>query len=136
MAHKRNRGHILSSHHACEHSLMYVRSGDILQVVDNDGLMAILESENQISEEELCYARINWGFVKFEVGTILLCLEAEQLEESLSLKVLHKEKIYDCIAYINNFQVLAGTPDYEFEIPLSDIDHLDDDDDHGEDSED
>lgn len=116
MASKRKRGNILSSHHNCEHAVMYIREGDILEVVDNDGLMAILEAENQISEDELCYARVDWAFVKFDVGSVLLCLECEQLEESLNLKVLHKEKIYDCIAYISNFNIIASAPDIEIEL--------------------
>lgn len=127
MGSKRKRGNILSSHHACEHTLMYIKSGDILEVVDNDGLMAILESENQITEEELCYARVNWGFVKFEVGEILVCLEAEQLEESLNMKVLHNEQIYDCIGYVKNFEVIGGAPDIEVELDINIPDDLDED---------
>jgi hypothetical protein len=118
MASKKKRGNVLSSHHDCEHAIMYIRDGDILEVIDSDGLMAILESDNQISEEDLCYARIDWAFIKFEIGSILLCLECEQLEESLNLKVLHKEKIYDCIAYINNFNVIASAPNIEIELDI------------------
>jgi hypothetical protein len=125
---KRKRGNILSSHHTCEHTLMYIKKGDVLQVANNDGLMAILESENQISEDELCYARVDWGFTKFNVGDMLLCLECEQLEESLNMKVLHNEQIYDCIAYVDNFNVILSEPDYEIEIDIKDIvDSLDTD---------